>query len=97
MALTTTVQVAYGSDLEILMPVLASAITEVPRVLNDPAPGIQLSAFAADGLELTIAFWIADPHNGQGNIRSAVNLAILRVLNERGVDIPFPQRVVRQA
>jgi small-conductance mechanosensitive channel len=48
-------------------------------------------------LELTVAFWIGDPHNGEGNVRSEVNLAVLRALNEAGVEIPFPQRVVRQA
>jgi small-conductance mechanosensitive channel len=50
----------------------------VPRVLAEPGPGVQLSAFAADGLELTLAFWIADPENGTGNVRSDVNLAVLR-------------------
>jgi small-conductance mechanosensitive channel len=92
--LTTTVQVAYGSDLDALMPQLAAAVAAVPRVVSDIAPAVQLSAFASDGLELTIAFWIADPQNGQGNARSDVNLAILRTLNDAGVDIPFPQRVM---
>jgi small-conductance mechanosensitive channel len=44
-----------------------------------------------------VAFWIADPENGQGNVRSDVNLAILRTIEMAGVEIPFPQRVVRQA
>jgi small-conductance mechanosensitive channel len=57
---------------------------------------VQLSAFAADGLELTVAFWIADPENGAGGVRSDVNLAVLRTLNAAGVEIPFPQRVVHQ-
>ncbi|MFM7706189.1 MAG: mechanosensitive ion channel protein, partial [Rubrivivax sp.] len=52
--------------------------------------------FGADGLELAIPFWIADPENGQGNVRSEVNRAILRTLVARGVEIPYPQRVVRQ-
>ncbi|MFN7725118.1 MAG: mechanosensitive ion channel family protein [Rubrivivax sp.] len=95
--MTTTVQVAYGTDLATLMPRLAAAVAAVPRVLAQPGPAVQLSQFAADGLELTIPFWIADPENGQGNVRSAVNLAVLQTLNEAGVDIPFPQRVVRQA
>jgi small-conductance mechanosensitive channel len=56
---------------------------------------VSLSNFAADGLELTIGFWISDPHNGQGGVRSDVNLAVLRLLNRLGIDIPFPQRVVR--
>ncbi|MEN9417413.1 MAG: hypothetical protein RI988_1033 [Pseudomonadota bacterium] len=94
--LQTTVQVAYGTDLDTLMPALVQAVREVPRVVAEPSPSVQLSAFAADGLELTLPFWIADPENGQGNVRSEVNRAILRTLTERGVEIPFPQRVMRQ-
>jgi small-conductance mechanosensitive channel len=56
-----------------------------------------LRAFGADGLELEVGFWIRDPENGQGNVRSDVNQAILRALTAAGVEIPFPQRVMRQA
>jgi small-conductance mechanosensitive channel len=94
--LSTTVQVAYGTDLVALMPKLAAAVAAVPRVVGDPVPAVQLSAFAADGLELTVVFWIADPENGQGNVRSGVNLAILALLAAEGVEIPYPQRVLRQ-
>jgi small-conductance mechanosensitive channel len=96
-ALTTVVQVAYGTDLDRLLPLIAAAVHAVPRVIADPACAVQLSGFAADGLELTIVFWVADIENGQGNVRSDVNLAVLRCLNGQGVEIPFPQRVVRQA
>ncbi len=40
------------------------------------------------------SFWIGDPENGQGNVKSEVNLAILAVLNAQGIEIPYPQRVV---
>jgi small-conductance mechanosensitive channel len=93
--LNTLVQVAYGTDVEALRPRLVQAVAGVPRVLADPAPAVQLSNFAADGLELTVGFWIRDPENGQGNVRSDVNLAILATLNTLGVEIPFPQRVMR--
>ncbi|MFO0471012.1 MAG: mechanosensitive ion channel family protein [Pseudomonadota bacterium] len=96
-SLTTTVQVAYGTDLDDLMPRLQQAVAAAPRVQADPAPAVHLTAFAADGLELTIGFWITDPENGQLNVRSGVNLAILRALAQRGVEIPYPQRVVRNA
>ncbi|MBB4841728.1 small-conductance mechanosensitive channel [Paucibacter oligotrophus] len=95
--LNTVVQVEYGTDLERLMPMLVAVVESVPRILKTPGPSVQLSNFAADGLELTIYFWIADPENGQGGPRSDVNLAILRVLNEQGIGIPFPQRVLHQA
>lgn len=92
--LSTIVQVSYGCDVERVIDALATAVREVPRVLSDPGPAVQLSNFASDGLELTIFFWIMDPENGSGNVRSVVNLAILRTLNGLGVEIPYPQRVV---
>jgi small-conductance mechanosensitive channel len=96
-SINTAVQVAYGSDLDTLMPRLAHAVANVPRVIANPAPGVTLESFAPDGLDLSIGFWIRDPENGQGNVKSDVNLAILRTLKEAGVEIPFPQRVVHNA
>ena len=90
----TAVQVAYGSDVRALQPLLEAAIAGVPRVITDPAPAVQLAAFAADGMDLAINFWIRDSENGTGNVRSDVNLAVLDVLGQHGIEIPFPQRVV---
>ena len=95
-SISTELQVAYGTDLDALLPVLANAVAGVPRVLSDPAPAVQLASFGADGLNLEVGFWIGDPANGQGNVRSDVNLTLLRTLNARGVCIPFPQRVMHQ-
>jgi small-conductance mechanosensitive channel len=94
-SLSTTVQVAYGTDLDRLRPLLEEAVAGVERVMKEPGPSMQLSAFASDGLELTLGFWIVDPENGAGGVRSEVNLAILKCLEREGVEIPFPQRVVR--
>ncbi|MES1161483.1 MAG: mechanosensitive ion channel domain-containing protein, partial [Rhizobacter sp.] len=93
-AINSTVQVAYGTDIRALQGKLQAVIGRVPRVLADPGPGVMLADFAADGINLNIAFWINDPENGQGNVRSEVNLAVLDLLNAEGVQIPFPQRVM---
>ena len=95
--LSTVVQVAYSTDLPWLLPQLQDAVATVDRVLPAPSPSVLLSAFAADGLELTITFWISDPENGQLGARSAVNLAILATLNRLAVEIPYPQRVLHTA
>ncbi len=95
--LTTVVQVAYGTDVEALGPRVIEAILQVERVLSTPEPSVFLTAFASDGLELTVAFWIRDPERSQTAVRSDVNLAILRKFNELGIEIPYPQRVVRVA
>ena len=68
---STVVSVAYDSDVELVRRLLSEAATRrQPRVLQDPAPNAALSAFGADGLEFTLGYWIADPENGQLNLRS---------------------------
>ena len=91
---STAVQVAYGTDVRALQPKLEAAIAAVARVIADPGPSVQLGAFSADGMDLAINFWIRDPENGQGNVKSDVNLAVLDMLKGEGIEIPFPQRVV---
>jgi small-conductance mechanosensitive channel len=93
--LTTQVQVAYGTDLDMLIPAIRDRLLTAPRVLPDPAPSVHLADFAPDGLDLLITFWIADPEAGQTGARSVVNLAILRLFNELKVEIPYPHRVVQ--
>jgi small-conductance mechanosensitive channel len=90
----TSVTVAYGTDLAALSPPLIKAVGQVPRVLDDPAPAVHLDRFGPDGLDLVISFWIADPENGSGNVKSDVNVSILAILNEHCVVIPSPQREV---
>jgi len=94
--LNTVVQVDYDCDIDAVMKSLGAALAEVPRVLSDPGPSVQLTRFADSGLELTVYFWIADPENGSGGVRSDVNLVILRTLKRLGVDIPYPQQVQHQ-
>jgi small-conductance mechanosensitive channel len=93
--ITSSVQVAYGTDIEALIPELIATMAGVPRVLDDPAPGVSLFAFADSGLELRLVFWINDPSAGMGNVRSEVNRAVLQLFNRLGVEIPYPQRVLR--
>ncbi|RQP23846.1 mechanosensitive ion channel family protein [Piscinibacter terrae] len=92
--ITSTVSIAYGTDVRALQPKLEEAIRRVPRVLEDPAPAVQLASFGNDGMDLNMHFWIGDPENGQGSVKSEVNLAVLDVLNAENIEIPYPQRVM---
>ena len=91
---STVVSVGYDSDVALVSRLLIESALAQERVLRDPAPGAALSAFGADGLEFTLGYWITDPENGQLNLRSLINLAILQALREHGIDIPYPQRVL---
>jgi small-conductance mechanosensitive channel len=92
--LTTDVSVGYDSDVELVQKILVEAAAGASRVLADPAPSARLVKFGADGLEFSLLFWIADPGNGQMNVKSDINLAVLRGLRAAGIEIPYPQRVV---
>jgi len=93
---STNVSVAYDSDVELVSRLLLQAASSQERVLRDPEPAVALMAFGADGLEFRLGYWIGDPANGSDNLRSLVNLEILRLLREHQVEIPFPQRVIHQ-
>ena len=94
---STVVSVAYDSDVELVTSLLLQSARAQPRVLLTPGPFVMLSQFGADGLEFTLGYWIADPQNGSGGLRSDINLAILRALRKHQIEIPYPQRVVHQA
>lgn len=93
--LTTDISVGYDSDPDQVQQVLLAAVQGVDRVIADPAPAVRLLKFGADGLDFQVLFWIADPQNGQLAVRSDVNLRILKGLRAAGIEIPYPQRVVR--
>ncbi|MDO8384865.1 MAG: mechanosensitive ion channel [Polaromonas sp.] len=91
---STVVSVAYDSDVDLVMRLLTEAALSQDRVLRDPGPGVNLTNFGADGLEFTLNYWMTDPENGQQNLRSRINLAILQSLRDNGIEIPYPQRVI---
>ena len=91
-SLSSVVSVAYDSDVDLVLQLLTQAAAGQQRVLSEPAPSANLSNFGPDGLEFTLNFWIADPENGQLNVRSLVNLAILKALRANGVEIPVTSR-----
>ena len=96
-AQATVVSVGYDSDVDLVIRVLADAAMNQDRVLKEPAPSVALSAFGADGLEFTISYWLADPENGSLNLRSLINLDILKSLRAHPISIPYPQRVIHAA
>ncbi|MEO7725917.1 MAG: mechanosensitive ion channel domain-containing protein [Burkholderiales bacterium] len=94
-AVTLCVQVAYDTDLDLAMRVLADIAKRQGRVLTDPAPVVQIKAFADNGIELELAVWVEDPEQGKTNLRSAIYYGIWQEFKARGIVIPYPQREVR--
>ncbi len=88
------VQVAYGTDLERARTALLAALTGQNRVLPEPPPTVLLKDFGESGIDLELAFWIADPEEGQLSLKSDINWAIWQTFQREGIEIPYPRRVV---
>lgn len=94
--ITVRVGVAYGTDdLPAVLALLEAIPAQQPRVLKDPPPRALVLAFGDSAIELELGFWIPDPQEGTGAIRSEIHLAIWKAFREQGIEIPFPQREVR--
>jgi small-conductance mechanosensitive channel len=88
------VGVSYGSDVERAMQIIVEVAQAQPRVLETPPPRAFLSSFGDSGIQLELGLWIPDPQMGTLDLRSAINLQILRRFREEGIEMPFPQREV---
>lgn len=97
LGLSTNIVVGMDSDVEQVRRILIDAAAAQPRVLKTPAPSVTLVDFVEQGLQFSLSYSINDPQNGQGNVRSDVNLAVLRGLREAGIQLPAPKQVVQLA
>ena len=85
------VSCAYESDVDEALRVLSECVLAQPRVLNDPnhKPWFAVTEFAASGINLRAAFWIADPRDGTVVLKSNIFRAVLKAYNEAGIEIPY--------
>lgn len=88
------VQISYDDDPEQALKIMEECASASPRVLKEPLPAARLMDFADSGIQLELRVWIADPQDGVGTVRSAVNIAIWKAFKEAGITIPYPQRDV---
>jgi small-conductance mechanosensitive channel len=86
--------VSYGSDPHRVRAAAIAAATSVSRVLKDPAPTCHLANFGDSALDFTLRFWIRDPNDGLGTVRSAVMFALWDAFKRDSIEFPFPQRDV---
>lgn len=89
------VGVAYGLDVEKVIPVLQKAAERAELTMDDPAPAVAFVGLGASSLDFRVFAW-ATPDDFipmQHNVR----MAIYQDLEAAGIEIPFSQIVVHQA
>nr|WP_294841187.1 mechanosensitive ion channel domain-containing protein [uncultured Methylotenera sp.] len=89
------VQVAYESDLDLVLQLLVKAAVDHPRVLVTPAPGAVVTGFADNGIDVRLTVWIHDAEEGTSSLQSDLFMAIWRLFKAHDISIPYPQREVR--
>lgn len=89
-----SVGVSYDSDLEQVQQILLDVAENTPRVLQSPAPRAFIIGFGESSIDFELRFWIRDPEEGLGAVRSALYMAVWKKFKESGIEIPYPQRVL---
>ncbi len=92
-ALQTVVLVAVENDAAQVQSVLQDALGKVTDVLPEPPAQVFFSRFSADGLEMTLNFWVANQLHTRMAVLSRVNSAVWSALSEADIQLPPPKAI----
>ncbi len=87
------VGVAYGTDIEKARKVLIEAVSKVEGVLTDYPVEALFLEFGDSALIFRVRWWL-ESYVDTRRMFDSVNTAMYNALNEAGIEIPFPQRVL---
>ena len=85
--------VGYGTDIEEARKVLIDAVSKVEGVLTDRPIEALFLEFGDSALIFRVRWWL-DSYIDTRRMFDSVNTAMYTALNEAGIEIPFPQRVL---
>lgn len=88
--LRMAISVAIGSDYDLVQRLMVDAANAHERVLAEPVPRARITAVADNGVTHELRFWISDPEQGLGNVRSATYRRILDAFAEHEVLLSNP-------
>ena len=89
------VGVAYGTDLARAQEVLVEAASRTPGVESAPAPAAWVKEFGESSVTFVVLFWHSVNRTGIWQARSNLATTVHNALDEAGVEIPSPQRIVQ--
>ncbi|MCR4438458.1 MAG: mechanosensitive ion channel family protein [bacterium] len=86
------VSIRYQDDAEEATAIIKQVLAQHPYVLVEPAPQVFVDSLGDNGVELVVRFWA--PIASWYATRTELLWPIKKALEEKGIEIPFPQRVV---
>ena len=90
-----TFGVEYGTDFNQAKAIILEIISKDSRILQDPAPFVELSALADSSVNITVRVWVNASDYWAVNFD--MNKNVYATFNEKGISFPFPQLTVHQA
>jgi potassium-dependent mechanosensitive channel len=85
------VGVAYGTDPKAVLKFLLDAANKHESVLTTPQPMAYFIGFGDSALNFELHFWVMQDSNWI-RVRSEIAMAVMKSLEDAGIEIPFPQR-----
>ena len=85
--------VAYSTNVAELMELLKEVAKSTPRVLEIPAPFVRFADYGESSLRFGVYFYTHDIFRAE-HIKSLMRVEIFKQLSAKGIQIPYPQRVV---
>jgi small-conductance mechanosensitive channel len=92
---TMEIGLAYDTDLEAATRLLHQMLGGVDGVHRRPAPEVVVTEFGESAIAVQLLYWHEPDNATTRRVRSAVAVAAKRALDHAGMEIPFPQRVLR--
>jgi small conductance mechanosensitive channel len=90
--ITYDIGIDYDADLQKAREILLD-LAKDPRVLAEPAPDAVVAALGDSSITVSLRIWV---NTGDfGGVTNMLNGEIRDRLRAEGIDIPYPQRVVR--
>jgi small-conductance mechanosensitive channel len=86
--------IGYSASIEDAQAAILAAVAATEEVLEDPAPAVYVTDFSPSSVDLTVYFWLDAHRSSLLKVKHRVAVAVKRALDEAGIEIPFPQRVV---
>ncbi|WP_297692654.1 mechanosensitive ion channel domain-containing protein [uncultured Eudoraea sp.] len=87
------VQVAYGSNVDLVTEILISCLKSNNKVLKDPLPFVLFDDFGESGLSFSLHFYINETFLAL-KVKSEIRYVIDSEFRKNNIVIPFPQRDV---
>lgn len=92
---SVNIGVAYGSDTKLVKKTLLAVAADNPYIMQSPGPFVRFIDFGDSSLDMELHFWTKNLLIAE-DIKSDLRFAINDAFAEKNIEIPFPQRVVRQ-